>query len=458
MTAAAPLDHPRTTETPPPTGAPRQRTIAGQAVVSGKGLMLGREATLTILPAPPDHGIVFERTDLEQPVVIPAIVTNVLPNARRTTLKAGPVTIETVEHCLSALRGLGIDNALLRLHGPELPCGDGSAMPFVEPVRAAGIAEQDAPRRTYRLREPVVVEEGDASIAALPAESPGGMKVLYDLDYGRYSQRIPHQAWSFDPARDDYVSEIAPARTFSLKEEAESLWQAGLCRHLTARDVLVIGDDGPIQNAYRYADEPVRHKILDVVGDLSLVGRIIECQVVANRSGHALNRQLGMKLLRLVQRDRQSRLLVEGREMDARAIGRLMPHRFPMLLVDRVLEMVPGRRAVGVKNVTINEPFFQGHYPGTPIMPGVLIVEALAQMGGLLLSQTLEHTGKVAVLLSLDKVKLRRAVTPGDQLVLEVETMRATSRSAAVRARALVGDKLAAEAEIRFMMVDQDFE
>jgi UDP-3-O-[3-hydroxymyristoyl] N-acetylglucosamine deacetylase/3-hydroxyacyl-[acyl-carrier-protein] dehydratase len=454
--SAAPL--PAATDRAVPSGSPRQRTVAAQASVGGKGLMLGREATLTILPAPPDHGIVFERTDLERPVVIPALVSNVIPNPRRTTLKAGQVTIETVEHCMSALRGLGIDNALLRLHGPELPCGDGSAMPFVDAIRAAGVADQDAPRRTFRLTETVSVHEGDASITAIPAESPGGMRVMYDLDYGRNAQRIPHQAWSFDPARDDYVSEIAPARTFSLKEEAEALWQAGLCRHLTPRDVLVIGDEGPIQNEYRFPEEPVRHKVLDAIGDLALVGTVIECQVVANRSGHGLNRQLGMKLLRLVQRERQSRMLLEGRAMDARAIGRLMPHRYPMLLVDRVLSLEPGRRAVGVKNVSINEPFFPGHYPGTPIMPGVLIVEALAQMGGLLLSQTLEHTGKVAVLLSLDKVKLRKAVTPGDQLLLEVEAMRATSRSAAVKARAMVGEKVAAEAEIRFMMVDQDFE
>lgn len=449
----------RSTDLRVPSSAVRQRTVAAQSMVAGKGLMLGRDATLTILPAPPDHGIVFERTDLERPVVIPALVSNVIPNARRTTLKAGDVTIETVEHCMSALRGLGIDNALLRLSGPELPCGDGSAMPFVEIIRSAGgTAEQDAPRRMFKLRETVSVTDGDASIAAIPADSPGGMRVMFDLDYGANSTRIPHQAWSFDPLRDDYVTEVAPARTFSLKEEAEVLWQAGLCRHLTPRDVLVIGDDGPIQNEYRFADEPVRHKVLDALGDLALIGTIVECQVVCNRSGHGLNRQLGMKLSRLIQRERRSRLLVEGRAMDARAIGRLMPHRFPMLLVDRVLEVEPGRRATGVKNVTINEPFFQGHYPGTPIMPGVLIVEALAQMGGILLSQTLEHTGKVAVLLSLDKVKLRKAVTPGDQLILEVETMRATSRSAAVRARALVGEKVAAEAEIRFMMVDQDFE
>lgn len=439
-------------------GPPRQRTVASQSVISGKGLMHGREATLTILPAPPDHGIVFERTDLKNPVIIPALTTNVVPSPRRTMLKAGEATIETVEHCLSALAGLGINNALLRLHGPELPSGDGSALPFVEPLRAAGIAEQDAPRRTFKLMEPVVVSEGDASIAALPADSPGGMRVLYELDYGANSARIPHQAFGYDPSRDNYATEIAPARTFSLKEEAEALWGAGLGRHLTPRDVLVIGDDGPIQNSYRFDNEPVRHKILDVIGDLSLVGAVVECQIVAHRSGHGLNRQLGMKLMRILARERQHRRVVDGRAMDARAIGRLMPHRFPMLLVDRVLELDGNRRAVGVKNVTINEPFFQGHYPGTPIMPGVLIVEAMAQMGGLLLSQTLEHTGKVAVLLSLDKVKLRKAVTPGDQLVIEVETMRATARSAAVRARALVGEKVAAEAEIRFMMVDQDFE
>ena len=264
--------------------------------MSGKGLMLGREATLTILPAPPDSGIVFERTDLERPVIIPALVSNVVPNARRTTLKAGDVTIETVEHCLSALRGMGIDNALLRLSGPELPCGDGSAMPFVDAIRAAGVAEQDAPRRMFRLAEMVTVEEGDASITAIPAEGAGGMRVMYDLDYGPNATRIPHQAWSFDPSRDDYVNEIAPARTFYLKEEAEALWQAGLCRHLTPRDVLVIGEDGPIQNEYRFREEPVRHKVLDLVGDLALVGRPVHAHVRACRSGHRLNGALAARL------------------------------------------------------------------------------------------------------------------------------------------------------------------
>ncbi|MFO0895308.1 MAG: UDP-3-O-acyl-N-acetylglucosamine deacetylase [Phycisphaerales bacterium] len=433
----------------------RQRTLAGEVTVRGKGLMLGQDAELVIAPAAPGTGIVFERVDLSPPATVPAVVSNVIPRPRRTCLKAGAATIETVEHCMSALHGLRVDNAVLRLSGPELPCGDGSAAPFAEPIQAAGVVDQDAPRRVFRLREPIVVTEGDSMIAAMPDEGEG-MRVLYDLDYGDSASRIRRQTFGFDPSRQDYMREVSHARTFSLKEEAEALWAAGLCRHLTPRDVLVIGDDGPIDNAYRYDNEPVRHKVLDVLGDLYLVGRPVQCRIMAYRSGHGLNRRLGMRILEQMRAADLAESLVAARVMDARAIQRIMPHRYPMLLVDRVLEMDGDRRAVGVKNVTINEPFFQGHYPGTPIMPGVLIVEAMAQLGGLLLSQTLEHTGRIAVLLSLDKVKLRKPIVPGDQVILEAETVRASARSASVHCRATVGGKLAAEAQIRFMMVDSE--
>jgi UDP-3-O-[3-hydroxymyristoyl] N-acetylglucosamine deacetylase/3-hydroxyacyl-[acyl-carrier-protein] dehydratase len=284
------------------------------------------------------------------------------------------------------------------------------------------------------------------------------MRLTYELDYEGISKRIGRQTVSFDLGEGDFMRDIAPARTFSMREEAEALWNAGLCRHLTPRDALVIGDDGPIDNEWRYPDECVRHKVLDVIGDLALVGCPVVARVVAHRSGHGLNRRLAARMREQVLEARRSSVAEDGRVLDSRAILRLMPHRYPMLLVDRVVEMHGNQRAVGVKNVTINEPFFSGHYPNTPIMPGVLIVEAMAQLGGLLLSQTLEHTGKVAVLLSLDKVKLRKAVTPGDQLVLEAETIRATARSAAVQCRAWVAGKLAAEAQIRFMMVDSEFE
>ncbi len=433
----------------------RQHTVAGEAVVRGRGLLGGHEAELVICPAPPGTGIVFERIDLSPPVTVAADATQVIPRSRRTTLRAGRDSIETVEHCLSALSGLRVDNAVLRLSGPELPCGDGSALPFTEALDAAGLVEQDAPRRVFRLREPIMLEEGDAMIAAMPDDGDG-MKVLYDLDHGADDDRIPHQCFAFDPARQDYRREIAPARTFSLREEAEALVRQQLCRHLTPRDVLVIGDDGPIDNAYRFPDEPVRHKILDVIGDLSLAGRPIAAQIVARRSGHGLNRRLALKLRERLRADDLSASLASDRALDTRAIQRIMPHRYPMLLVDRVLELDGNRRAVGVKNVTVNEPFFQGHYPGTPIMPGVLIVEAMAQLGGLLLSQTLEHAGRIAMLLSLDKVKLRKPIVPGDQVILEAQTQRANARSATVHCRATVDGKLAAEAQIRFMMVDSE--
>ncbi len=444
-----------TTEHRPATrGEPtRQHTLGAPAVVAGRGLLLGEEATVRLLPAPPDHGIVFERTDVSPPVRIPARVQYVAPRARRTALAAASTSIETVEHCMSALAGLGLDNVLIQIQGPELPCGDGSAAPFVDAIVAAGIVEQDAPRRVFRVREPILVEDGDSMLAALPG-ADDELRIIYDLDYGDNSHRIRRQVHTYTSGNGDYLHELARARTFSLREEAQALWDRGMCRHLTPRDVLVIGDDGPIDNQYRYDDEPVRHKVLDLLGDLYLVGCQLHGRFVAYKSGHELNRRLCARIVAQMEAIQRQEALLQGGQLNVRAIQRLLPHRYPMLLVDRVVEIDGDRKAIGVKNVTINEPFFEGHYPGTPIMPGVLIVEAMAQLGGLLMSQKLEHTGKIAMLLSLDRVKLRHPVTPGDQLVLEAEAVAAKSRTATVRCRAFVGPKLAAEALIRFMMVD----
>jgi len=433
----------------------KQHTVAEPVVVKGRGLLLGEEATCTILPAPPHHGVVFERVDVNPPVQVVASVRNVTKRARRTTLKVGGTIVETVEHCMSALAGLRIDNALVRLDGPELPCGDGSALPYVDPILKAGLEEQEATRRTFRVTEPIVVQEGDAMLAALPHDGEE-FRVVFDLDYGEFNDRIKRQTQSFVLSNGDYRAEICPARTFSLVEEAKALWERGMCRHLSPEDVLVIGDDGPIDNTYRFDNEPVRHKIVDLLGDLYLVGCEVIARFVAYKSGHALNHRMGLKILEQIEAKHRRDALIRGREMDIRTIQRIMPHRYPMLLVDRVLEIEEDRKAIGVKNVSINEPFFEGHYPGTPIMPGVLIVEAMAQLGGLLLSQKLEHTGKIAVLLSLDRVKLRKPVTPGDQLILEAEAIRAGARTGNVRCKAFVGSKLAAEAQIKFMMVDAE--
>ena len=433
----------------------RQQTLAGSVTVSGKGLMLGEDATVTMLPAPPNHGIVFERTDVSPPVQIPALVKYIARRARRSTLSLSNTTIETIEHCMSAFAGLRIDNALIKIDGPELPCGDGSASPFVDPILEVGLVEQDAPRRVFRLTEPIVVEDGDAVIAAVPINTDE-LRVIYDLDYGTNSDRIRRQIRTYSSSNGDYQTEFAGARTYSLEEEAQALWDRGMCRHLTPRDVLVIGKNGPIDNEYRFEDEPVRHKIVDLLGDLYLVGCQVHGRLLAHKSGHDLNRRLCSKIVSQMEAADRQFAVTHGQRMNIRAIQRVMPHRYPMLLVDRVIEMDGDRKAIGLKNVSINEPFFEGHYPGTPIMPGVLIVEAMAQLGGLLMSQKLEHTGKVAVLLSLDKVKLRQPVVPGDQLVLEAESIRAKPRSGTVKCRAFVGTRIVAEALIKFMMVDEE--
>jgi UDP-3-O-[3-hydroxymyristoyl] N-acetylglucosamine deacetylase/3-hydroxyacyl-[acyl-carrier-protein] dehydratase len=434
---------------------PMQCTVAKPVTVSGKGLLLGEEVDLVITPAATGEGILFERTDIEPAVQIPALVANATERPRRTTLCVGDVTVETVEHLMSALCGVGIDNAVIRIDGPEVPCGDGSSMPFVEPLLKAGTVEQDLPRTFYQVTEPVCLQDGDSMIAAFPSHEDG-LQIVYDLDYSHATSHIIRQTQAWNSASGTYNSDVAPARTFSLEEEAKALQSQGMCTHLSPSDVLVIGKEGPIDNEFRFDNEPVRHKILDIVGDLYLAGAFIQGRIVASRSGHALNRRLCKAIVEQHKVASRHTLASTSSEMDVREIQRIMPHRYPMLLVDRVIEMDGTAKATGVKNVTINEPFFQGHYPGTPIMPGVLVVEAMAQLGGLLMSRQLEHTGKLAVLLSLDKVKLRHPVTPGDQLILEAESIRAGVRTASLQCKAFVGSRLAAEAQIRFMMVDAE--
>ncbi len=430
----------------------QQRTVAAPTKISGRGLFTGQSVTATIHPAEAGAGISFRRSDLPGAEAIPAHVDYVTSRPRRTALQLGDAVVETVEHCLSGLVGLGVDNALVEVDGPELPAGDGSAMPFVTAIENAGTVEQDAPREPLVVTEPITIRQGDAMIAAFP-NGGAGMDVLYDLDYGP-SSVISRQIHAFTLEPESYAEKIAPARTFSTLADAEKLREAGLFTHLSPKEMLVIGEAGPIDNAFRFEDEPVRHKLLDLIGDLALVGRPLCGRVVASRSGHHLNQRMAKALLE--QASSAETALAPA--MDIRQIMRLLPHRYPMVLVDRVLELESDQRAVGVKNVSINEPFFQGHYPGSPIMPGVLIVEAMSQLGGLMLSRKLERTGKIAVLLSLDKVKLRSPVRPGDQLVMETETLRATNRFGEVAARAFVAGSMVAEALIKFMMVDAEQE
>ncbi len=432
-----------------------QRTIQNPAELSGRGLFTGVGSTVRFCPASPYSGITFVRVDQPKPIRIAARVQNVSKRARRTSLRNGTVSIETIEHCLSACGGLGIDNLDIELTGDELPGMDGSCLPFIEALRGAGILDLDSPREEYVVPEVIRVSDGDAELLALPPIEADShhLEILYDLDYGTEGP-IGRQILAARIIPEEFVADIAPARTFLLQQEAELLRQNGLGKHLGYADVLVFGPDGPVENRLRFPNECVRHKILDLVGDLMLLGQWVVGRVHARKSGHALNHELVRALHRSQAEKKRAHRLLGRPVAGIRQVQRILPHRYPFLMVDRIIDIEGTKRVVGVKNVTINEPYFQGHYPGRPIMPGVLIIEALAQIGGVLLSQELEHKGKIAVLLSLDKVKFRRAVEPGDQMVLVAESMRVTSRGGQLKCRASVGAELAAEAVIRFAMAD----
>ena len=432
----------------------RQQTIQNDSGLTGRGLFTGLPVTLRFRPAPVNAGITFVRADQHALISIPATIANLTKRARRTSLRNGTVSIETVEHCLAAIRGLAIDNLIVEIDNTELPAGDGSAAPFIKALQDAGVAEQDADRKYIEVAQPIRVTDGETELVAWPGV-PGRLDVIYELDYGPASP-VGRQTHRFSLSTEGFVSEIAPARTFVTETEAAQLRAAGLGTHLTYADILVIGNDGPIENAFRFSDECVRHKVLDLIGDLMLAGGFVCGRVYARKSGHSLNHELVRKILDQQSAAARRVQLRNDPHFDIRSVQRILPHRYPMLLIDRVIEIDGDRRAIGVKNVTINEPFFLGHYPRQPIMPGVLIIEAMAQLGGILLSQKLEHTGKVAVLLSLDRVKFRRPVTPGDQLIIEAVSRRVKSRTGEVHCTAHVNEQPAAEAEIRFMLVDAD--
>ena len=457
---------------PPPVTTLPQTTLRKPATVRGPGLFTGEPATLTFRPAPPDTGIQFVREHDGHRSVIPALVRNVVRVPRHTVLKNGVLRVETVEHCLAAVAGLGLRNAEIELTDSrtgELPMGDGSGMAFVDALEDAGLEEQPGTVTPLVIAEPTQVSLGDATLAALPGPTDH-LEIVYTFEAPAPLGRQVFCFHLFDGAApDDFKTDLAPARTFVFEREAEAMRQSGMGGHLDYQSLVVIGENGPIDNPFRFPNEPVRHKVLDLIGDLSLVGRPVFGRLVAHKSGHELNHLLARRLLEIESAqalapketagDRWRHLLhrpVGDAVLDIRKIQRILPHRFPMLLIDRVLELDGDQRAVGLKNVTMGDLFFLGHYPGAPIFPGVLIVEAMGQLGGILLSRKLDNTGKLAVLLSMDKVKMRQPVVPGDQLILQAEAVRVKSRTGHVRCQAFVGDKLAAEADIKFMLVDAE--
>lgn len=427
-----------------------QQTISGETILEGLGLHTGVTSTLRMLPAGPDTGIVFVRTDVDPEVEIPLGLDTLRKQPRRTTFGIGDIEVHTCEHLLSVLHVLGIENLRCEVDGPEIPGMDGSALPFLDAIGETGLAEQGTRGRTLSIRTPVSAQEGKASVVALPCDHFRVTYTLqYDVDPG-FSQTV-----DIDIDEKSFREEIAPARTFVLESEVKDLQARGLGKGATSDNTLVIGGDGKAPK-FRLPDEPARHKILDLIGDCYLLRCSLSGHVIAHRSGHGLNAELSALIAEAHVRERELEdvLIKAPHGLEIRDIQKILPHRYPFLLVDRVLEVEAGSRAVGLKNVSFNEEYFQGHFPGQPVMPGVLQLEALAQLSGVLLLRSSADSNRIAYILGIDDVKFRKTVVPGDQLILEAELKRFRERTAQVQVKATVDGKPVTEATIRFMIVD----
>jgi UDP-3-O-[3-hydroxymyristoyl] N-acetylglucosamine deacetylase/3-hydroxyacyl-[acyl-carrier-protein] dehydratase len=426
---------------------PKQQTLAQEAALEGVGLHSGAGACVRFSPASEHHGIVFRRTDLPDQPVVPALLEHVVSTDRGTTIARGEASVATIEHLLAAVSALQLDNLEIAIDGPEVPIMDGSFGPFFEALQAAGVREQGAPARVLQLKEPLQVSApGGASYTALPFAC---YRISSSIEFQH--PLIGRQFGAFDILPDAFATQLAPARTFGFVRDADALRQRGLARGVTLENTVVLDEHGIVNGETRWPDEFVRHKIGDIVGDLALTGGRVQAHVVADRPSHAGNLELGRALVSAA-----SRLASGVPIVDIQKIMEHLPHRYPMLLVDRVIEIVPGKRIVGIKNVTINEPFFQGHYPGHPIMPGVLIIEAMAQVGGLLLMEMIEDLGeKIVYFLTLDNVKWRRPVVPGDQIRFELDMLQIRKHTCRLRGVGLVDGQVVAEAEMMARFVDR---
>ncbi len=432
-----------------------QRTLRRPVSFEGVGLHTGERGCVTFRPAPAGSGIDFVRMDLPGRPSVRVRPENALfdPRAgRRTILEQDGVQVHTMEHLLAAVAGLGIDNVVVETTSLEIPePADGSAAPIAQMLVDAGLEEQDRRRRHIKVTRPVRWSEGDVALEAVPF---GGLRISFTIDYDH--PLIGRQSLTLDVTPETFLSDIAPARTYVLERDLEVLRGCGWIKGGSLDSAVVVGENG-IRNsgALRFPDEFVRHKILDLIGDLSLLGGPLLGHVTAVRSGH----QGHVAFVRHLKRT----LPLPGRrpgaspeEWDITAIMDIMPHRYPLLLVDRITRIEEGHSVEGIKNVTVNEPFFQGHFPGHPIMPAVLILEAMAQVGGMLLLNSVEDpSNKLMYFTAIDGARFRRPVTPGDQLRFQLELLKFRGSTAKMRGAAYVEDQLVAEAELLATLVDR---
>lgn len=437
----------------------KQKTIKNECAFSGVGLHTGCAVNVTCKPAAENTGIRFIRVDLKDRPQIKVDPLNIHIDTtmpRCTAIGRNGAVIYTVEHFMSSLCGAGITNLIVEIDANELPGLDGSAIDFLKTIKQAGVIEQKADAPYFEIREPLGVEMNGCSIFMTPSKE---LTVSYILDYDH--PILKSQFFSSVVDGPTYEKEIAPCRTFCLESEAVKLRSLGLGKGANYQNTLVVAEEGVKDNKVRFPDEFTRHKVLDFIGDLYLLGMPIRGHVFAVKSGHTLNIELLKKILKQKEKYEKKQELpvpvpvIKGKkEIDISGIMNVLPHRYPFLLVDRVIEIEKGKKAVGIKNVTINENFFQGHFPTRPVMPGVLMVEAMAQVAGVVILTNELHQGKVAFFMAVNNVKFRKVVSPGDQLVMEVEVVRDKSRTAQIRGQAKVDGEIVAEADMVFSFTD----
>ncbi len=461
-----------------------QRTIKKPVALTGIGLHTGVESTVRLLPAPVGSGVVFRVTVNGATADLKADIAHVIDVNRGTTIAAGDAKVHTVEHVLSALAGLEIDNCVCELDNIEPPVIDGSSKPFVDILLEAGIETQDEPKIYFEPDAPINYSEPDRGVdlIVLPSDD---FRVTFMVDYP--NPALGTQYTTLASLEGEYAEEFAPARTFCFMSEVEFLHNQGLIKGGSLESAVVIRDDGwsqadaeRLRDAIGYPDnfkigstgivddvplrfpnEPVRHKVVDLIGDLSLIGMPIKAHILAARAGHAAN----VALAKMIRAEIDKKKLAEkyrtpasgkGIQLDAQAIAKIMPHRYPMLLIDRVLDLEPGKHVTAIKNVTFNEPFFVGHFPEHPVMPGVLIVEAMAQAGGLMLLNMIDEPQKqVVYFMGIDNARFRKPVHPGDQLRFEVDMLTFRRGMCKIAGKAFVGEDLVTEAVMMAMLMEK---
>jgi len=452
----------------------QQQTLRQSVSYSGTGLHSGNRVTMTLLPAPPNSGLRFRRTDLDGKPEIEARIENVSQTNRSTTIAKGNAKIQTVEHVLAALAGSDIDNAVIEVDANEPPIGDGSAREYVKMIEHAGLAPQAEMREPFRVTEPLQLQTEDTLMSIFPHDR---LKISCTSSdkAGRFSQ-----FYTVEISPETWKREISHARTFCFFEEIEYLIKNGLIKGGSLENAVVIRDDAVLTTEpLRYPEEFVRHKILDIIGDLSLLGRPLCGHVVAVRPSHTANCELARMIQAQMQRPMRSiqtftppppatekaaggpslaeieKMMADGSSLDITQVMKILPHRYPFLMVDRVTR-IDGNKITAVKNVSVNEPYFLGHFPNHPIMPGVLQLEAMAQVAGILMLRQAENFGKLAYFMSAESVKWRKPVRPGDSVVIDVELTKSRGKIGKAKGICSVDNEPVSEAEVTFMLIDRE--